>query len=295
MHINMNELKQHVGFLRKMYQVVRIVEPTTKKVFVNEGDLSTYKDGFCYSFWENGSYCENCISTRARIENDIVYKLEYAPDRVFMVTAMPIKTEEKVVVIEMLKDITDSMVIDTVDNRDKEVMKDYIMNINNMIVRDELTGVFNRRFINERLPVDIVQSKIYKYPISIIISDIDYFREINNTYGHLEGDKKLKEYANILSNYIEGKKNWVARYGGDEFIVCLVDTGKEEGIKIANELRNKVFKEMLPMEDNKPISGSFGLYTLLPEDLKTAEELIEIVDFYLYKAKEKGRNRIYAE
>lgn len=295
MHINMHELKQHVGFLRKMYQVVRIVEPTTKKVFVNEGDLSTYKDGFCYSFWENGSYCENCISTRARIENDIVYKLEYAPDRVFMVTAMPIKTEEKVVVIEMLKDITDSMVIDTVDNRDKEVMKDYIMNINNMIVRDELTGVFNRRFINERLPVDIVQSKIYKYPISIIISDIDYFREINNTYGHLEGDKKLKEYANILSNYIEGKKNWVARYGGDEFIVCLVDTGKEEGIKIANELRNKVFKEMLPMEDNKPISGSFGLYTLLPEDLKTAEELIEIVDFYLYKAKEKGRNRIYAE
>lgn len=291
----MNELKQHVGFLRKMYQVVRIVEPTTKKVFVNEGDLSTYKDGFCYSFWENGSYCENCISTRARIENDIVYKLEYAPDKVFMVTAIPIKTEDKVVVIEMMKDITDSMVIDTVDNRDKEVMKDYIMNINNMIVRDELTGVFNRRFINERLPVDIVQSKIYKYPISIIISDIDYFREINNTYGHLEGDKKLKEYANILSKYIGSGKNWVARYGGDEFIVCLVDTGKEEGIKIANELRNKVYKEMLPMEDNKPISGSFGLYTLLPEDLKTAEELIEITDIYLYKAKEKGRNRIYAE
>ena len=178
MHINMNELKQHVGFLRKMYQVVRIVEPSTKKVFLNEGDLSTYKDGFCYLFWENGSYCENCISTRARMENDIVYKLEYAPDKVIMVTAMPIKTEEKVVVIEMLKEITDSMVIDTVDNRDKEVMKDYIMNINNMIVRDELTGVFNRRFLNERLPVDIAQSKIYKYPITIIISDIDYFREI---------------------------------------------------------------------------------------------------------------------
>ena len=87
----------------------------------------------------------------------------------------------------------------------------------------------------------------------------------------------------------------MARYGGDEFIVCLVDTGKEEGIKIANELRNKVFKEMLPLEDNKPISSSFGLYTLLPEDLKTAEELVEIVDFYLYKAKEEGRNRIYAE
>lgn len=295
MHINMNELKQHVEFLRKMYQVVRIVEPTTKKVFINEGDLSTYKDGFCYSFWENGSYCENCISTRARIENDVVYKLEYAPDKVFMVTAMPIKIEEKVIVIEMLKEVTDSMVIDTVDNRDKEVMKDYIMKINNMIVRDELTGVFNRRFLNERLPVEIVQSKIYQYPISIIISDIDYFREINNTYGHLEGDKKIKEYANILSNNIGGKKNWVARYGGDEFIMCLVDTGKEEGIKIANKLRNKVFKEMLPMEDNKPISGSFGLYTLLPEDLKTAEELVEIVDFYLYKAKEEGRNRIYAE
>lgn len=291
----MNELKQHVEFLRKMYQVVRIVEPTTKKVFINEGDLSTYKDGFCYSFWENGSYCENCISTRARIENDVVYKLEYAPDKVFMVTAMPIKIEEKVIVIEMLKEVTDSMVIDTVDNRDKEVMKDYIMKINNMIVRDELTGVFNRRFLNERIPVEIVQSKIYQYPISIIISDIDYFREINNTYGHLEGDKKIKEYANILSNNIGGKKNWVARYGGDEFIMCLVDTGKEEGIKIANKLRNKVFKEMLPMEDNKPISGSFGLYTLLPEDLKTAEELVEIVDFYLYKAKEEGRNRIYAE
>lgn len=295
MHIKMNEIKQHLEFLKKMYQVVRIVEPSTKKVFVNEGDLSAYKDGFCYSFWEIGSYCENCVSYRARIEDDIVYKLEYAPDKVFMVTAMPIKTEEKVVVIEMLKEITDSIVIDTLDNKDKEAMKDYIMNINNKIVKDELTEIFNRRFINERLPVDVIQSKIYKYPMSIIMTDIDYFRDINNTYGHLEGDKKIKEYANILSDAIKGKNNWVARYGGDEFIICLVNTGKEEAMRIANELRDKVFREMIPMEDNKPITGSFGVYTMSVEEPKTAQELIEIADFYLYKAKGEGRNRIYAE
>ncbi|NLZ81965.1 MAG: diguanylate cyclase, partial [Clostridiales bacterium] len=180
-HVNMEELNQHLEFIKKMYQMVRIVEPSEKKVFALEGDLSTYKDGFCYSFWETGNYCENCISYRASIEEEIVYKVEYAPDKIYMVTAMPVKIDEKVVVIEMLKEITDTMVIDTLGNRDKEAMKDYILNINNKIVKDELTGIFNRRFMNERLPVEIIQSKIHKRPMSIIMTDIDRFREINNT------------------------------------------------------------------------------------------------------------------
>ncbi|NLZ81369.1 MAG: diguanylate cyclase, partial [Clostridiales bacterium] len=78
-------------------------------------------------------------------------------------------------------------------------------------------------------------------------------------------------------------------------IICLLDTGSEEAIRIANELKDTVSRNMVPMDDKKPITGSFGVSTMSVESPKTAIELIEIADFYLFKAKEKGRNMVYAE
>lgn len=289
--ITIEEIKLHMDLFERMYQVVRIVDPTKKKVLLRKGNIFEYVDNHCYSFWSEDKICENCISYRAIQENDITYKLEYTLDKLYMVTAMPIKTEEDTVVLEMIKEVTGNMLINEAGSSNIEDMKDYITNMNDKVVKDALTGMFNRRFIDERLPIDIIQSILHKKSLSLIMTDIDHFKDINDTYGHVEGDCKVIEYGKILYDSVIGEKSWVARYGGDEFIICLLDTDSQTAYNIAMNIRKSVETHMLPMDDNKTITGSFGVYTMEGESI-TAQEMIEKADFYLFKAKEEGRNRV---
>ena len=126
-----------------------------------------------------------------------------------------------------------------------------ISQMNQLQIRDALTNLFNRRFIDERLPIDIVNHCNSDYDLSIILADIDYFKRVNDTFGHVAGDFVLKEFAQILSGFANDKEHWVARYGGEEFLMVRNNSSLEESEALAEQIRRKVESHQLIFEQIK--------------------------------------------
>ncbi|MFL0195442.1 diguanylate cyclase [Clostridium sp. WILCCON 0269] len=158
-------------------------------------------------------------------------------------------------------------------------------------VTDGLTGIYNRRYINERLPIDVNNSIIHGHPLSVIMTDIDHLKNINDKYGHVVGDRIIKDFANLIKNSIRKGSDWVGRYGGDEFLIVLNNTELENAYNVAEKIRKTISDTIFEYGDtNVRITSSFGLYSIEDEKLDVENILIK-VDKNLYEAKRKGRNR----
>jgi len=152
---------------------------------------------------------------------------------------------------------------------------------------DFLTNLYNKRTIIKFLEKEIEFSKKNKVTFSILMLDIDHFKKINDTYGHLMGDKVLKKLANILKQNVR-EKDLVGRYGGEEFLIVLPNTSKSRAKDIAERIRKSVEKTLFP--ENIRITISIGVTEYLFKD--NISTLIERADQALYKAKKEGRNRV---
>ncbi|HBT83505.1 MAG: hypothetical protein A2091_10980 [Desulfuromonadales bacterium GWD2_61_12] len=158
---------------------------------------------------------------------------------------------------------------------------------------DELTGLANRRYFHEILKRELTQSGRYQSSFSIIMIDIDFFKEFNDTHGHLNGDVALRKVAALMLQNTRGI-DLVARFGGEEFIILLPKTVREGAHAAAEKLRLCVAAEAIPLaggvENVTNLTISLGLAEF-PGDCKDIYELIDLADRALYLAKERGRNR----
>ena len=154
-----------------------------------------------------------------------------------------------------------------------------------LTVTDPLTGVGNRRYFNVSLKNEINDAHRYKYPLSLIMFDIDFFKQVNDTHGHDIGDEVLKEYTKLISKLLRSGDEF-CRIGGEEFIVILPHSNIENALKIADKLRCAVerHKKILP------ITMSFGVVEY--EEGEEFDTLFKRADDALYRAKENGRNRV---
>ena len=162
-----------------------------------------------------------------------------------------------------------------------------------LALTDELTGLNNRRYFNQMLNKEIEYSKRYDHPFSLLIVDLDYFKEYNDKHGHTEGDSALIILANCLLNNSRTIDH-ITRYGGDEFTVILPQTNKDEGIIVAERLRDAIEKLSFPGEDDLSmgkLTVSIGLSTF-PADGLDAVEIFKKADEALYRAKAR-KNEIY--
>jgi len=166
-----------------------------------------------------------------------------------------------------------------------------------LAVMDSLTGLFNRRYFNENLPKALMAAKRRKQPIGLIIADIDYFKMVNDTYGHQAGDRVLQQFAKLISSSLRTGLDWVARYGGEEFAIILPETDLV-GVHTAAERLRLVIAHTpfdIGAEQELRITASFGVASVRPaEQAITMEQFVDIADSALYKAKNLGRNRVEA-
>lgn len=153
--------------------------------------------------------------------------------------------------------------------------------------RDSLTGLYDRKYFEDYLERQIRQYHSHQRPFSILLIDIDFFKKVNDTYGHQAGDKVLRKLAHFLSENTRCTDT-VARYGGEEFIVVFPNTTKEMAKQIAQQLRHKWHHKGIPEVTFSGGIGEFGV------DGQTAQELIRNVDDALYRAKNGGRDKILA-
>ncbi len=158
---------------------------------------------------------------------------------------------------------------------------------------DSLTGLWNHGYFQHRLQDEIGSAKETGQPLSIIMVDLDNFKIYNDTLGHQDGDKILKELAQVF-NFSARKQDSIYRYGGEEFVILLLQTNKTEACIISERIRLAVEKHMFRHEEilpNKKLTISLGVATF-PDDADMKDLLLQYADKALYNAKSQGKNRI---
>ena len=159
-------------------------------------------------------------------------------------------------------------------------------------VRDHLTGVFNRRYMEETLERELLRASRRQFTLGIIMLDVDDFRRFNNTYGHAAGDAILRELGNLLLKHVRGE-DIACRYGGDEFIIVLPDASRAVTFERA-ELVCEYAKQLhidFEGQNLEAITLSLGV-AIFPDHGITSEALLKAVDAALYHAKHEGRGRV---
>lgn len=160
---------------------------------------------------------------------------------------------------------------------------------------DSLTQVFNRRMLDTVLEQEWVRARREQRPLSLLLIDIDFFKEYNDCYGHLQGDVCLKQVATVLSNAATRARDFFARFGGEEFVMVLPDTGADAASKIAERCQQLIFKQQIPHKQSdisNILTISIGIGTVVPAHQDLLTDFVDRVDRALYQAKLAGRNRI---
>jgi diguanylate cyclase (GGDEF)-like protein len=164
--------------------------------------------------------------------------------------------------------------------------------IKTMATYDTLTNLYNRRYFEERLGGETQKSFYGGTPLSLVMVDIDHFKKVNDTFGHTEGDKVLREIAALLKTSVR-KKDTVARYGGEEFILILPEAGLEESSMIAERIRRLVENTSFQIGQAQiNLTVSLGISNFPSHRATSKEELVKMADQALYEAKRGGRNRV---
>ncbi len=157
--------------------------------------------------------------------------------------------------------------------------------------KDEVTGLYNRRFFSIRLEEEMQRHRRFNHPVSVVLMDLDGFKAVNDELGHAVGDETLRDISQILMKHSRGI-NVVSRYGGDEFVVLLVETSKAGARLYADRIRQVV--STYPFSHGKRITASFGIASLPDEEAQTSEDLVRAADDALYAAKRAGKNQVAA-
>jgi two-component system cell cycle response regulator len=164
--------------------------------------------------------------------------------------------------------------------------------LHNLANLDGLTGIYNRKYLMDYLSNEFKRCKNLSVPLSFILFDLDHFKNVNDTYGHLAGDYVLKETSKIISSTVLRSNDIFGRYGGEEFSVILGETPILRSTEIAERIRHAVANHNFEYDGKKlPITISIGVSSIT-DSTQSYEELIAETDKLLYKAKSNGRNKV---
>jgi diguanylate cyclase (GGDEF)-like protein len=159
-------------------------------------------------------------------------------------------------------------------------------------LRDSLTRLYNKRYLMERLDSEIKFALRHDSALALLMVDLDHFKKVNDTEGHLAGDAVLSQLATVLARAVRNE-DVVARFGGEEIAIILRATGLDPAVHTAERLRKLVEQTKIPFQDRQLVATcSIGVAALPSTPARTPEELVEAADKALYRAKHDGRNRV---
>lgn len=162
-----------------------------------------------------------------------------------------------------------------------------------LAIRDGLTGLHNHRYFQECLAAELARARRHERVFSLVLLDVDFFKNYNDTHGHLDGDRLLCTLAQLLTEWVR-KSDIVARYGGEEFVVVLPEIAREGALSFAEGLRQRIADYSFPHGETQPLGSvtvSLGVSTY-PQDGVDGPSLVKHADQALYRAKRQGRNAV---
>ena len=174
----------------------------------------------------------------------------------------------------------------------QDELKERMQELDHLASTDVLTGIYNRRMFFIRVAEEMARARRNESPYCMLYMDIDHFKGINDTHGHLAGDFILRSFAQIVDQ-AKRKSDVFGRIGGEEFIIMLPDAGFEEGAMIAERIRATIEEtEINWVGKSIPVTISIGMLAVPANAVATSDELMKLADEALYEAKETGRNKV---
>lgn len=206
-------------------------------------------------------------------------------------------------IVSMVKKIdSHAKLLDEINNSLEQKVKERTKELEEANLRllelsttDPLTKISNRRHFETYFSNNWALAKRTHTEISIVMCDIDYFKKINDTFGHVIGDEVLIGIAHTMKESLKRSSDLIARYGGEEFIIILYDTNLDEAKKLCEDIQQNISKvDFIKNKDliSKPVTLSFGVSSIIPDIEDEPEDLIKLADSNLYEAKKRGRNCI---
>jgi diguanylate cyclase (GGDEF)-like protein/PAS domain S-box-containing protein len=192
----------------------------------------------------------------------------------------------KRVVLSLVMDVTER----TRAEREVQALQE---KLREQSTHDSLTGLYNRRYLDDTLARELTLAQRHGYEVSVILGDLDHFKSVNDRFGHLAGDEVLRAFGDLMKQHARSSDIY-CRYGGEEFLLVLPQVTTAVAIERTEQLRRSLAAKPIPYGDVPiPITASFGIATF-PRDGQTADMLLAAADKALYAAKTAGRNRVLA-
>lgn len=311
LHEVLNKIMDHITRLikPKSWSLLLLDEKTDElyfQILVGEGISPELKkrrikvgDGIAGTVAKTGEPITLSLSEIA--ETDAILREINSP-RTSSVVCVPLKSKGRVLgVIELVKDTgKDSLSEDerillmTLADYAAIAIENamYFKKVQELSIKDDVTSLYNSRHMHNVLDSELKRAKRYGKPLSLIFLDLDFFKNINDNYGHLIGSQLLREVAELLKKNLR-EIDVATRYGGDEFVLILPETDKEGALKVAYRLRNAM-REHIFLKSEKiavRITASFGV-AAFPEDTDNKLDLIRLADQAMYRVKLRSRDDV---
>ena len=274
--------------LRNLYDNIKKVIPTIRKIEIC-GISPLSENEYCFSLGEDHKVVEvDQMDKNYSLKKELIQNNQKIGEIHIIIDKNMNKKEKKILDILLNK-----VSIPVAISLEKELMlKSLELNNKKLYekaITDALTELYNREYMREYLSKKIEEAKRHNFPLSIAMIDIDFFKKINDTYGHLIGDCVLKELSNLLKNNFRGS-DVVARYGGEEILIIMPFTDKKNACKKLEDFRKLVENRTFCGKNNLKVTISVGVAEYENED--TLEEFILKADKNVYFAKKHGRNQV---
>ncbi len=261
------QLRGKLSVLNSMYDIVRIVDPIRNVSWIISDDNEEIIKGTCYDFWGKNEHCRNCISTMAYLHNDTFFKIDRQNENTFLVLAAPKLISKNIYVIELLKNVTGNFYMNDESGLLTDIHKD-------IVYKDELTGLYDRQYIDKNLPVYFRRSKLENKPFSIIVSIIDIYDRVNNQYYCGGNDEILSEYAEAITDSLESSEHWAGIYAGNIFLTVLSNTDYDCARRIGKNIEENFSRAVSKLnKDDLRISSRYSVKSCT-DDIHDAEALI---------------------
>ena len=278
----LDRIEKLIDEMSSLFDVVRIVDPIGMTVYHVEDGKLVGQAGGCYNVWNKTDRCENCVSSRCFMDQERYSKFEFIDSEIYHVIAQPIEICGRRYVLEVVTASNDNVLITAFGNND---FVNRITTFNHKVYTDDLTGLSNRRFLNERFELMIDRTRNGDCPLAAVMVDVDDFKDVNDLQGHLAGDRVLARVGDVLRDGFEpGNEDILARYGGDEFFAAFWNITREE---LDTKLRR--VKELADTT-SLDVTFSMGAYYLEHVAERSAEEIIRSADRVMYRIKAAGKN-----
>ncbi|MEA5082773.1 MAG: GGDEF domain-containing protein [Lachnospiraceae bacterium] len=269
-----------------IFNLYRLVDPYTYEVFDYAGGkkelLKERKP--CYEFWNKTVPCENCVSRRSCDENKQFVKVEQLKDEALLIVSVPVMLENKVLSLELIKNVTESMVVVSEYHKDNVQITEFIKEFNDFAVKDSFTGLYNKSYIRNELDAFINFHRNTHYFLIGVCIDVDNFKKVNDEHGHNVGDIVLQHISAVIKGTVNRHNGWAGRLGGDEFVMFFENKTAEEVEQVCKKMSNKIEKFTYKAhEDTFNVTISFGIEQLQDDD--DWRQFLDRIDRSMYAKK----------